>query len=222
VALEFLFAPASFDDDVGRSSDVARIAESSEAARRVARGVYDATLLRRIAEGDGDALDELLRAYARSLFNVAYRMLQSAELAQDVVQDVFMHLWVIRATLEVHGSVGAYLTRAVRNRALNVRVHEQSQRNIETRTQALYEYVEPRVPATGESEVLSAEFRAALSEALATLSPRVREVFLLRVDQDLSYAEIAEVLNVTVATVRTQMYRATQELSVRLADWSPG
>ena len=222
VALEFLFAPARFDDDFTRSSQIARAAELSESERRTARALHDTELIARIAENDGNALDELLRIHARSLFNVAFRTLASEELAQDVVQDVFMRLWVIREKLEVQGSVGAYLTRAVRNRALNVRVHEQSQRNIERRTHADYDYIEPRVPATGDAEVLSAEFRVALAEALTFLSPRVREVFLLRVDQDLSYAEISEVLDITIATVRTQMYRATQELSARLAAWHPG
>jgi RNA polymerase sigma-70 factor (ECF subfamily) len=219
VTLAFFFASYGADDDSPHLRAIPRSVAAAEATRRELRERRDLGLIRRITVGDGEALDELLRAHAQPLFNVAFRTLGDQALAQDVVQELFVHLWMSRGSLEVRGSVAAYLTRAARNRALNLRVHERSQRNIEARTRAVYDGLEPSILATGEAELLNAEFRAALVRALSTLSPRLRDVFLLRADQDLSYAEIAEVLDVSIASVRTQMYRATERLAAELSEW---
>lgn len=185
-------------------------------ANQAEREARDGKLIRRIAAGDSSALDELLRAHAAGLFNAALRVVGSEDLAQDAVQDTFIKLWNARTTINIRASVAAYLYRAVRNRAINIRDHETAQRSLESRLME---------QQAGEREHLSGaedndpELMNAIEGALLELSPGLREVFLLRADQGLSYAEIAESLEITDKSVRMQMYRATKALAERLKRW---
>src|SRR5688572_7561247 len=87
----------------------------------------DIELLARVREGDSEAFDSLLVAYGRQLASYAKRFLGSKEAAQDVVQDVFVHLWENRARITVRASVRAYLYTAVRNHALNIRKRDRAE-----------------------------------------------------------------------------------------------
>ncbi len=179
----------------------------------------DAQLVRRICDGDGSALSTLLRAYFAWLVDVATSIVTSSDLAQDVVQDVFLRLWDIRSSLEIRGSVAAYLYKAVRNKALDVLAHERAQHDLQQRVHASYAGIEPAVSNEGESNLLHSELEAALGAALQTLQPRMREIFLMRVDAGMSYAEIATVLGIGVPTVHVQMSRATKSLVRQMAKW---
>ena len=160
-----------------------------------------------------------MRAHAAVLVDVAAATVGSIDLAQDVVQEVFCWLWDTRERIEVHGSLRGYLIRAIRNRAYNTLRHERSQRNIESRTQTEQELGTAYTTNTGASDVDAADLRGAVDRALDRLPPRAREIFLLHVDHDLDYAEIAEALGISVGTVRTQMYRATKQLARWLGRW---
>lgn len=187
------------------------------------RAKKDAELIRRIHAGGldgGAALDELLRAYGPGLIDTARRIVGSDDLAKDVVQDVFTKLWDTRGKLSIQGNVASYLYRITRNRALNVRVHERAQQSLGHNIAALHDYKEPQVFNTGERAVTDSELHDAINHALAKLSPKLREIFLLRVDQELSSAQVAEVLGIAVSSVHVQMYRATQALAKQLARWA--
>jgi RNA polymerase sigma-70 factor (ECF subfamily) len=178
----------------------------------------DQQLIARLSQGDETALSELVRTYGQALFGVAVAMVGSADLAQDIVQDVFCWLWDTRMVLRINGRVAAYLVRATRNRTYNVLRHERSQRHIAMRTKtsqgdAGYTY------NAGESSLLERELQRAIEVALETLQPRTREIFLLHIDQGLRYEEIARVLQITVPTVRLQMSRANRQLWRLLREW---
>lgn len=177
----------------------------------------DADLIRRIRGNDDAALDALVVAYAAWLTNVAVPIVASPDLAQDVVQDVFVRLWDIRHSLQIGGSVAGYLYRAVRNRAHNLNAHEQAQHRLAA--QAYPSGEEPRVMNAGEAALEGTDFTRALDAALSTLQPRTRDIFLMRAQADMSYAEIAHELGIGIPTVRMQMYRATTALARRLAPW---
>jgi RNA polymerase sigma-70 factor (ECF subfamily) len=141
----------------------------------------------------------------------------SSDLAQDVVQDVFVRLWDIRHALQIRGSVAGYLYRAVRNRARDLNAHEQAQHRLASHAYSGGE--EPRVMNAGEAEVEHADFTNVLDAALLTLQPRTRDIFLMRAQADMSYAEIAHELGIGIPTVRMQMYRATTALARQLSQW---
>jgi RNA polymerase sigma-70 factor (ECF subfamily) len=79
----------------------------------------DAALVRRVRRGDTTAFESLFRAYATPLRAFACRVVHEHDVARELVQDVFLSIWIKRRTWVVQGSVSTYLFRAIRNRALN-------------------------------------------------------------------------------------------------------
>jgi len=216
------FRAATSDDDSARSdrrrsSSHAESHTDVDSPRRVDE---DNTLLQRLRSGDAQALEALFKAYGRWLLDVANATVGSADLAQDIVQDVFIWLWRTRDRISVRGNIAPYLYRAVRNRALNVHAHERAEHTVRDRLAWERGGSEPGSEPGGiafqTSEAAAQEFEQTVQHALAELSPKLREVFLLRVDQGWSNAEIAEALGIAVGSVRQQMYRATKLLAERL------
>lgn len=172
----------------------------------------DAALVRRIREGDTEALGELTRVYSASLAAVAAALLGADPLVDDVVQDVFLSLWEHRASLTIRSNVPGYLRQAVRHRALNVLRRERTQHRLADEVVG-HDVDLPRIARNdAEQRLDDADLEARLRAALRHVPPRPREVFLLSWEAELSYQEIAELLGVTVRTVSQQMYRATQRL----------
>jgi RNA polymerase sigma-70 factor (ECF subfamily) len=179
----------------------------------------DHYLVERLRSNDEGALTELIQHYTPTLVEIAGAIVGSRDAAQDVVQDVFCWIWDTRTRLEIHGSVIGYLVRAIRNRAYSAIRRERSQQRTRERLSARYTETFPHAHNVGDTDITAAEFQQALTIALQTLQTRTRQVFLMHVDHGLSYTEIAEALDITVPTVRMQMYRATKQLAKRLSGW---
>lgn len=175
--------------------------------------VRDAETLERIRAGDEAAFDALFRTWYDALVRLAERLLRDSEAAEEVVQDVMLEFWRRRESLAVHTSVQAYLFQSTRNRSLNRLRHERVERREEFDADSL--------PARGGADVaaLEGEIGAALSRAIETLPPRCRRVFELNRLHGLRYAEVADVLGVTVKAVEAQMGRALRTLRAEMAPW---
>jgi RNA polymerase sigma-70 factor (ECF subfamily) len=142
------------------------------------------------------------------------RMTGSPEAAEDAVQETFCRLWERRRTWRVEGSVGGLLFRLARNIAISEHRHLQAEeRAASIAGEALPTHHDaPELP--------DAELRAVLEDAIATLPPRRREVFLLRVVHELSYKEIAAVMGTSPQTVANQLSHALGELRKKLSAMS--
>jgi RNA polymerase sigma-70 factor, ECF subfamily len=171
----------------------------------------DAALLCRMAADDAAALDALLERYWPAVFRFVERRTGSREEAADVAQEVFCRLWERRSTWQADGSVRGLLLRLARNSAVSE--HRRQQARVRATTGFAELYLERAAPLPAER----AELRAALEAAVAALSPRRREVFLLRMLDDLSYDEIAEVMGTTRQTVANQLSQALGALRETLA-----
>ncbi len=191
-------------------------------ADRSQRNERDLILIRQIQTGDSRGLDQLLRAYTGWLSEAAITYVGSSDLAQDVVQDVFISLWDRRSELHISGSVAAYLYRAIRNRSRDVLRRENTQRHIENRIADGFEGQEPQIVNSGEQDLFTEELENKIAAGLQQLPPRTREIFLMRIDIGMSYEEIAQALEIGVPTVYTQMYRATKALAKSLGKWVDG
>lgn len=169
-----------------------------------------------IRAGDREAFERLFRAWYRRLADHAARMLGNQDAAEDAVQDVFVAVWDKRAGLPEAAKIPAYLYRAVRNRSLNqIRQQKTRGRWLETQNP------DPSMPAAAETDLQASEIGAKVQEALAELSPRCREVFLLSRDDGLTYPQIADTLGISIKTVETLMGRALKSLRSQLAAIRP-
>ncbi|HWC74639.1 MAG TPA: sigma-70 family RNA polymerase sigma factor, partial [Gemmatimonadales bacterium] len=144
----------------------------------------------------------------------AYLYVRSRETAEELVQDVFVRLWERH---EAIAEVRAYLFRAVRNAALTWLRHHRIERRLEL---APEDGAPPGMGAPvrpADATVESAELRAAVRRAVAGLPEPYREVLTLRTQHQLSYPEIAAVLDIPLKTVETRVTRAFKALREVLA-----
>jgi RNA polymerase sigma-70 factor (ECF subfamily) len=170
-----------------------------------------------IRAGSADAFEALFRAYHADLCAFAYRYLGAPDLAEEIVQEVFLFVWERRATWEVRTSPRSYLFTAVRNAAVSYLRHERVVRRGQTQIRELHPVAAP----SADLEAGEAETIAAVRQAIGRLPARCRLVFTLHREQGLTYAEVAEVLSISPRTVEVQIGRALKSLRKNLADMRP-
>ena len=175
-------------------------------------------LARRIRDGDPGALEALFREHYGALCRFANRYLHDRAAAEDLVQDVFTSIWSGRLRLDVRGNLRSYLFAAVRNRALNLRKHQLVESDWE-RDEALPDVrALHRAPSRPDDLLDDSEQRDRLRAALDALPERCRLVMHLRWEEQLSHAEIAEVMGITVKGVERQLARGLRALRDRARD----
>ena len=169
----------------------------------------DEALLRAARQGDRRAFDQLFARYYRRTVNFASRFVhdeaQAEELAQEAFVKVLQHL-----DQEFAGRQFArWLFKVVRNLALN---HQRGQRRLELvgDDQKLAEHQAELAEVPTQDVRLEQQQWA--DQGLAALNADQREVFLLRTQSGLTYAEIAEVIERPVGTVRSRLHHAVQTL----------
>jgi RNA polymerase sigma-70 factor (ECF subfamily) len=205
---------------VGRRHGAER--EGSEGATRPTEGAPfpalvadEARWVEQIRGGDEAAFNAMFRAYAGPLATFARLYLGSPDDAADAVQDVFVNLWRRAATWECRQTVRGYLYSAVRNEAFTRLKKGRARARVADRLLREAAIHDSDAPAygtpLGEPPEDPHEARmAALERALAVLSDKHRQVFLLRWQHGLTYVEIAAVLEIPVKTVDSRMVRALQ------------
>ncbi len=162
-------------------------------------------------------VEALFRRYHRSLVGFAYRYVRSRDIAEELVQEVFLDLWERWEQGQRLDTPKAYLFTAVRNAATSYLRHQGVVQRFEPETIALFSRHGP----SPDSAVHSADFSAAFERAIARLPERCRLVFTLSREQGLTYAEIAALLDISTKTVDTQMGRAYKALRKALAPYWP-
>ncbi|HXE58808.1 MAG TPA: RNA polymerase sigma-70 factor [Gemmatimonadales bacterium] len=172
----------------------------------------------RIARGDAQAFEALFRALYDRLCAFAESYVGSPQAAEEIVDDVFLNLWVGREQLRIRSSVLSYLFVAVRNKSLT----HLSRANLERRYAERVRAQEPLPMVDGVQEVeeqaATNELLVLVQEAIRQLPPRARQTYVLYYQQHLSYAEIAGIMGVSVKTVENQLSRALKILWLRLKD----
>lgn len=158
--------------------------------------------------GDPEALDACYRQHAPELLTLALRLTASRSDAEDVVHDLFVGLPEALAHYEERGKFGAWLARIVVRLVL---LRQRAARR-NSSTDALDEIAAPELPGS------DAWLRQRLMEALRTLSPALRHVFVLRAIHGYSHAEIGVLLEITPGTSEVRLHRATRELRTLLGD----
>jgi RNA polymerase sigma-70 factor (ECF subfamily) len=160
-----------------------------------------------LKQDDREVFEDLFRTLYADLVAYAQTIVRREDRAEGVVQDVFLQIWK-RDVWEPSDDVTAYAYRAVHNRALNaVRDQRSHAENPGARTtEALRGYV----PV--DREVHTAQLEEAIEDTIQELPDRRRQIFLLSRRHDLTYAQIADVLDISERTVETQIRRALQAL----------
>jgi RNA polymerase sigma-70 factor (ECF subfamily) len=215
---------------------LASISEGCLAARDVATHQAhsalpgEAELIARVRSGDERACEALYLAYHEPLWKFAYGYVRSRDVAEEIVQDVFLVVWRDRADWDVRTCARAWLYAAVRNHALNHVRHQRVVTRLTERSAGRPSEVSATGAARSGDDVVAMgapaadahaaveaqELNDAIARALGALSERRRMAMTLRWKHDLSPAEIARVLGTTPESVRVLLTRARQELAAIL------
>lgn len=163
--------------------------------------------------GDEAAFRTLYLAFFRPLCEFAYTLVGSADVAEDVVQDVFAQWWERRESVVITKGVDPYLYSGVRHRALNHRraTHLHSGDAVIATITCEGAGMATREIAPDEHTQLH-EFERALATAIAALPPTRRAVLMLRVRHDLDYATIADVMGISAEAAMIHVSRARTAL----------
>ncbi|WP_244248521.1 RNA polymerase sigma factor [Flavobacterium foetidum] len=172
----------------------------------------DDILLNFLKEDDQLAYTEIFERYSRILVNHAYKILGNQDEANDVVQEVFLAVWNRRADLNITGSLSSYLYKAVKNRILNHIAHEKV---VSRYADSISDFIENDY-VFADSKLREKELESIIKREIELLPSKMREVFLLRKVEELSYDEIALQLNITDKTAKQQVYNSLKILREKL------
>jgi RNA polymerase sigma-70 factor (ECF subfamily) len=186
--------------------------------------VPDTEVARRVARGDHEAFERLMRRYNGRLFRVARAILRDDAEAEDALQDAYLDAYRHIDGFEGAASLGTWLTRVVANQAL---MHLRRRR----RHHVVVSFDAPKAgeaepgetqPADPRAEspsdaALRGEIRRLIERRIDELPVAFRTVFVMRDVEDMTVQETADCLGIPAATVRTRLFRARGLLRAALA-----
>jgi RNA polymerase sigma-70 factor (ECF subfamily) len=170
----------------------------------------DAALIAQLREGDAQGLATLVDLHFDALIRFAYYLVGSRDAAQDVVQDVFVRLWEHPELFTVSRSLKQYLYAAVRNHALDIRKYESVRARHREMTQvaAVNDVLLTETPSP-EDAILTV---STVQDAIRKLPDRRQLAVRLRIEQELSHAEIGQILGISTGAAERLVLRALEAL----------
>lgn len=166
-----------------------------------------AAALERALQGDHPAFAELVAEHQSMVFSIALHYLQDGSLAEDVAQEVFLDLYQKLSAIESPGHLTYWLRRVTVHRCV-----DQGRRRKHRRETAL-----DGVPERGtENAIADPALLGKLRQTLNALPDRQRMVVILRYQEDMGPAEIAELMSIPVNTVKSTLHRSLEELRKKL------
>lgn len=174
-----------------------------------------AELVRRAKAGDGSAWEEIVTAFSRRIFNLAYRFTSSADAAEDLTQEVFIRIY---RTLDQYdakqGDLANWLMRLARNLIIDDYRHRQrNPQNTMADTVDDHQYHLRAVGTSAHKEIERRELASQVQEGINKLPPDLKTCVILRDIEELTYQEIVEALGIPEGTVKSRINRGRIELA---------
>jgi len=163
----------------------------------------DVQLMLDVKAGDEQSFALLLHRYRTPLVNFLYRMVRNREQAEDLAQEVFLELFQSIDRIQSPAHLTYWLRKVTANRCI-----DQGRKKHRRREMALEEVPEPVTPSEHADPMLLDR----LQQSLATLPEKQRIVVIMRFQEGLGPAEIAEVLEMPVNTVKSTLHRSLADL----------
>ena len=195
--------------------------------------VYEDKELVRLAQNDDPwAIEQLILRYQKKVYAIAYQMLGGDEQeAQDRTQDAFIKAF--RKIKQFKGTASFYtwLYRIVINTCLDARRRRRRWKEVflpwrlekhkeDGPTAELEEYPDTDKHSSPLATVRKRQLESDVKKAMNTLSDRQRTIFQLKIFQEMSIAEIARITDLAEGTVKTHLFRATQNIQKKLKGWT--
>lgn len=170
-----------------------------------------------VFDDDHKSFKRLFYEFYPSLCVYAGRYILSTDTCEDIVQDVFFNIWEKRKTLNIHSSFRNFLITSVRNSCTNY-----------IRKQSSYDKYLENYTSTSSSQsplpdeiYTTNELNDMIASALEKLPTNIQDVFHLSRNENMTYKEIAEEMNISIKTVESYISKALKLLRVELKDYLP-
>ena len=168
----------------------------------------EAEILAEIAGGDKRAFEVLFRNYHKYVLAFSKKITRSDDLAKEIVQDVFLKIWLGREKLKSLETFGAYLNTMVRHHCFNA-LRQLSQ---EVKSNEVFRLKVSELSDSTEQELNYREAENILNQAVETLSPQQRMVYILCHQQGMKYEEAAIKMGISPQTVHAYMKDALKKI----------
>jgi len=180
----------------------------------------DEVLVKRAQQGDTAAFDELVRRYTSIVYRVLYKILRHEEDTQDALQDTFVSAYRALPRFRQDARFSTWIYRIATNAALmKARARKNNLVSLDHPTEdpdAQSAWELPDWSATPDEEIMTGETRRIMEDAIQALPPEQRAAFVLHDIQDLSSAETAQAMGITVSAVNSRLHRARVFLRDRI------
>jgi RNA polymerase sigma-70 factor (ECF subfamily) len=171
-----------------------------------------AEFIRNIKHGDVDSFEQLFRSNFQGLVSFTNRFVRDIDIAENLAQDIFVDVWRNRHRINPDLNFKVYLYKAAKNKALNYLKKLKAECNL---------LIQMELPSgsspTPHDKFREQEIQSSIAKAIESLPEKCRLIFTMNRFDGLTYAEIADVLKISIKTVETQMGRALKYLRQRLA-----
>lgn len=164
---------------------------------------------------DDLAFEQLFKTHYKALHAYANVILKDDDLAEEIVQGMFLRFWEKRDLLNIQSSLKAYLYKCIYNDSLNYLKHEK----IKVKHQEFTYHTMNTHHEPASAKVELTELEVNLRKALNELPEQCRAIFQMSRFEELKYREIADQLGLSIKTVENQMGKALRVLRLKLSDF---
>lgn len=172
-------------------------------------------------KGDRAAFQSIYEHYVRRIYNFLFRMVGSVDEAEDLAQQTFLVVLQQLGSLRDASQLESWIYRIARNEVYQG-FRKKRPGSIEDEGIELHGIPEGRAHGNPERMVLDLELSQVIQGVLNALAPKLREVFVMGVIQEMSYEEVAGIVGRSVSSVKTDVYRARIQIKDDLHRYLPG
>jgi len=172
----------------------------------------DKLLVIELIEGNEKAFSELFNIYCNDVYAYSLSMLKNQVLAEEIVQDVFLNIWLHRDRLNPDLSFKSYVFTITRNLTFNLISKVANSHKLKEEVF----YVSQKSYSPIEDIIAEADYNVIKNKAIEQLPPKRRIIFEMSRNEEMSYEEISRELNISISTVKGQMSKALADIRVFL------
>ncbi|HST30932.1 MAG TPA: sigma-70 family RNA polymerase sigma factor [Chthoniobacterales bacterium] len=193
----------------------------SEAPAQSGDDAEDIRLMRLVADGDTEAFESLIERHQSLVAGTVARMLGSNSDVEDITQQVFIRVWRSAGRYVARAKFTTWLLKITRNLVFNemrrAKRHPHVPVQIDPEAEELP--LKDETMETPDATLLQTELQQAIESAITQLPETQRMALVLRRYEDLSYEEIADILELSLPAVKSLLFRARTELRERLKSY---
>ena len=168
----------------------------------------ESELLAQVAGGSEKAFAAIFDCYRDKIYSVAYRLTDSSFIAEEIVQDVFLKIWLKREMLTEIREFEDYLFITARNHVFSALKRNARQQTL------VDDWVQdmPSIDNSTYNKIVSDEVEQIIQQAVEMLPPQQKQVYILSKEQEMKRDEIAKELHISSETVKTHLSRALRHI----------